>query len=63
MDIIDRRLDDDFARDFRRHRWNHALATGDPATIDAVADEILTETATAIMNDTPNYAVAGWTPT
>jgi hypothetical protein len=41
--------------------WNAALATGDPATIDATRREALGYIARQIMDDDPHYAVAGWT--
>lgn len=51
------------ARDARRERWNAALATGDPAIIEAARDAVLRDITVGIMNDTPNYRQAGWTPT
>jgi hypothetical protein len=62
-DRIDQIVDRNVARDARRHRWNHALATGDPAVIDRTRDELLGEVFTGIMDDDPCYALAGWKPT
>lgn len=51
----------DEQRDAERERFNAALATGDPDTIERVRDEVLVAVATRIMNDDPNYERAGWT--
>jgi len=50
----------DDRRDAERARWNEALATGNRETIDRVADELLVEVHTRIMDDEPNYGEAGW---
>jgi len=45
-----------------RLRWNAAVGRGDVVEIDALRDELLTVVHTGIMNDDPDYRVAGWVP-
>lgn len=44
----------------QRQRWNAAVASGNQVVIKAIQAEILDSVFTAIMDDDPNYAVAGW---
>lgn len=52
----------DTERDREVADWNAALASGDQARIDETRDRLLASVHTRIMNDDPQYAVAGWKP-
>jgi alpha-D-ribose 1-methylphosphonate 5-triphosphate synthase subunit PhnG len=44
----------------QRQAWNACLAKGDEAEIERMKDQLLTEIHTRIMNEDPNYGIAGW---
>lgn len=46
-----------------RREWNDAVASGDADRIDRLRDQHLTAIHRRIMDDTPNYQVAGWKST
>ena len=47
----------------QRQAWNAAVASGEPERIARLQADLLRENAQQIMDDDPNYAIAGYTPT
>lgn len=45
----------------QRQEWNAAVESGDAARIAALRETLLRANVIRIMDDDPNYRVAGWT--